>query len=78
MMMGWGMNLQCKFFVRAFGDDLMEKLDQPIDEICDELDYGKTAPSRLHDQSDANKRSNVRGGENARRYPRMRNTARDA
>jgi hypothetical protein len=58
--------------VRAFGSDILQKLNkEPIEEICDELDYGKTAPSRLHDQSDANKRANIRGGEDARRYPRL-------
>ena len=47
----------------------MGRLDEPVEEICEELDYAKTAPSRRQDQSDANKRDNIRGGEEARRYP---------
>ncbi|ELR20112.1 uncharacterized protein ACA1_115220 [Acanthamoeba castellanii str. Neff] len=35
----------CNFFVRAFGSDILQKLgEEPIDDICDELDYAKTRP----------------------------------
>jgi hypothetical protein len=58
----------CNFFVRAFGSDILQKLgEEPIDDICDELDYAKTAPSRLHGQSDAAKLANIQAGEDARR-----------
>ncbi len=60
--------------MRTFGDDIMGRLEEPVEEICEELDYAKTAPSRLQDQSDANKRDNIRGGEDARRYPPHTNT----
>ncbi|ELR20111.1 uncharacterized protein ACA1_115210 [Acanthamoeba castellanii str. Neff] len=59
--------IACQYFVRTFGDDIMSRLDEPVEEICEELDYAKTAPSRLQNQSDATKRDNIRGGEDARR-----------
>lgn len=62
--------LQCKFFVNAFGEDILERLRdwEPIDQICDELDYAKTSPVRQIDQSDRRKRENLGGGEEARGY----------
>lgn len=61
--------VQCKFFVREYGEDLVDKLEdhEPIYQICDELNYQRTSPIRRLDQSDARKFANIRQAEQERR-----------